>query len=215
MLIKVFEAAVDGPLDPATKNRLVERFADRAFQITRGQALEFELNTQQDFTDEDIVEVLRSKTGALVALACEAGAIVGGASRIELLAATRFGESAGVGFQIVDDLLNVVGEVKKYGKEIGGDIREGKRTIMAAHLIKSAPPEDRNRFMSFLGKLTITQQEISEAIDMYRQYGSMEHAKRTANRHIEDALPALKKLPKSESRDTLGALAEFLIRRDF
>jgi geranylgeranyl diphosphate synthase type I len=215
MLIKVFEAAADGPLDPATKNRLVERFADRAFQITRGQALEFELNTRQDFTDKEVVEVLRNKTGALVALACEAGAIVGGASKRELSAAAKFGESAGVGFQIVDDILNVAGDVQKYGKEIGGDIREGKRTIMAAHLIKSAPSDARNRFMSLLGRSEITEQEISQAIEMYRQFGSVEYAKAMAAKYAEDALLALGKLPKREARDMLRSLAEFLVRREF
>ncbi len=205
MLIKVFEAAGDGPLDPATKNRLIERFADRAFRITRGQALEFELNNRQDFTDADVIEVLRNKTGALVALACEAGAIVGGATKKQLSAATAFGESAGVGFQIVDDILNVSGEVQKYGKE----------TIMAAHLMKSAPLGNRNRFNSLLGKSNVTQQEISDAIDMYKEYGSLDYAKRMASRYMETALRALNNLPKSKARALLVTLAEFLVRREF
>ena len=81
MLIKVFEAAADGSLEAATKNRLVQRFAERAFQVTNGQALEFELNSRKLFTDEDVIEVLRNKTSALVALACEAGVIVAGAKK--------------------------------------------------------------------------------------------------------------------------------------
>jgi len=215
MLIKVFEAAADGPLDPATKNRLIEQFADRAFRITRGQALEFELNTRLDFTDQDVVEVLRNKTGALIALACEAGAIAGGATKKQLSSAAAFGESAGVGFQIVDDILNVSGEVQKYGKEIGGDIREGKRTIIAAHLVRCAPLEDRSRFISLLGKSDVTQQEISDVINMYKKYGSVDYAKKMANRYVETALRALDSLPKSKARGLLVALAEFLVRREF
>jgi len=215
MLIKVFEAAADGPLGAATKNRLIERFAERAFQITRGQALEFELNKQPDFTEDDVIEVLRNKTSALVALACEVGAIVGGATKSQLAAATGFGESTGVGFQIVDDLLNVVGDVQKYGKEIGGDIREGKRTIMAAHLVKSASAGDRDRFMTLLGKPTISLDEISQAIEMYKKYGSLDHAKKTADRYVEDGLRALKRLPKSNARQVLEALARFLVQRQF
>jgi len=215
MLIKVFEAAADGPLDAATKNRLIERFAERAFQITRGQALEFELNKQPDFTEDDVIEVLRNKTSALVALACEVGAIVGGATKSQLAAATGFGESTGVGFQIVDDLLNVVGDAQKYGKEIGGDIREGKRTIMAAHLVKSASAGDRDRFMTLLGKPTISLDEISQAIEMYKKYGSLDHAKKTADRYVEDGLRALKRLPKSNARQVLEALARFLVQRQF
>jgi geranylgeranyl diphosphate synthase type I len=215
MLIKVFEAAADGPLDAATKSRLIERFAERAFQITKGQALEFELNSRQDFTDEDVIEVLRNKTSALIALACEVGAIVGGATKRQLSAAAEFGKFTGVGFQIVDDLLNVAGDVRKYGKEIGGDIREGKRTIMAAHLMRSAPREDRERFVTMLGKPTISQEEITQAIDMYKKYGSLDHAKTIADRYIERGLQALRKLPKSSARRMVDELARFLVEREF
>ena len=129
-------------------------------------------------------------------------------------AAAKFGEATGVGFQIVDDLLNVTGDVRKYGKEIGGDIREGKRTIMAAHLVKSASAEDRERFMRMLGKSTISQEEIGEAIDLYKKYGCLDHAKSLADRFIEDGLSALKKLPKSSARNTIEELARFMVRRE-
>jgi len=214
MLIKVFEAAADGSLDATTKNKLIERFAERAFQITRGQALEFELNNRQSFTDEDVLEVLRNKTSALIALACESGVIAAGGRESQLSAATRFGEATGVGFQIVDDLLNVTGDVHKYGKEIGGDIREGKRTIMAARLIKSASAEDRKRFMRILGKPTISQEEIGKAIDLYKKYKSLDHARGLADRYMEDGLSALKKLPKSSARNAIEELARFMVRRE-
>jgi geranylgeranyl diphosphate synthase type I len=214
MLIKVFEAVAGGSLDATTKNKLVQRFADRAFQITRGQALEFELNNRQSFTEEDVIEVLRNKTSALIALACESGVIAAGGKKNQLSAAAKFGEATGVGFQIVDDLLNVAGDVRKYGKEIGGDIREGKRTIMAAHLIKSASVEDRERFMKMLGKSTISQEEIGEAIDLYRKYGALDHAKGLADGFVEDGLSALKGLSKSSAKDTIEALARFMVRRE-
>lgn len=215
MLIKVFEAVADSPLDAVAKNELIQRFAERAFQITRGQALEFELNSRESFTEKDVIKVLQNKTSALVALACEAGAVVGGAKKGQLSTATTFGESIGVGFQIMDDLLNVTGDVNKYGKEIGGDIREGKRTIMAAHLTKSASGGDRERFAALLGKSAISQEEISQAIDLYKKYGSLVYAKKIANGYIEDGLRALKKLPKSDAKEALDSIARFLIQREF
>ena len=214
MLIKVFEAAADGSLEAATKNSLVQLFTKRAFQVTKGQALEFELNNREIFTDEDVIEVLRNKTSALVALACEAGVIVAGAKKSQLSVAGKFGEATGVGFQIVDDLLNVTGDVRKYGKEIGGDIREGKRTIMAAHLVKSASPEDREQFMKMLGKSAISQDEIGKTIELYKKYGSIDYARRLADRYIEEGLSALRRLPRSNARDTIEALAGYMIRRE-
>jgi len=215
MLIKALGVASDVPLSEAKRNQLVQKFVDRAFQITKGQALEFELKSQENFTDEDVIKVFRSKTGVLIALACEAGAIVGGARKNQLSVATQFGESIGVGFQVVDDLLNVVGDVRKYGKEIGGDIREGKRTIMAAHLVRSASRDDRDQFLSLLGKSAISSEEVSQAIGMYRKYGSLQYAKKVADKYVENGLRALTRLPKSDAREMLGALARFLVQREF
>ena len=214
MLIKVFEAATDGSLEAATKNKLIQLFSQRAFQVTKGQALEFELSGRELFTDEDVIEVLRNKTSALVALACEAGVTVAGAKRSLLSVASKFGETTGIGFQIADDLLNVTGDVRKYGKEIGGDIREGKRTVMAAHLVKSASSEDHEQFMKMLGKSTISQEEIGKAIDLYKKYGSIDYARTVADRYIEEGLSALRRLPRSNARDTIEALAGYMIRRE-
>jgi geranylgeranyl pyrophosphate synthase len=85
---------------------------------------------------------------------------------------------------------------------------------MAAHLVKSASAEDRELFMRMLGKSTISQEEIGEAIDLYKKYGCLDYAKRLADRYIEDGLSALKKLPKSNARNTIEDLARFMVRRE-
>ncbi|MEM3463098.1 MAG: polyprenyl synthetase family protein, partial [Candidatus Bathyarchaeia archaeon] len=130
MLIKVFEVLSDGPLPPEFGLKLVKKLAERAFQVTVGQAMEFEALRSRDPNDVDVIGILRNKTGALTALALELGGIAGGAGDAELRALARFGEAIGIGFQIIDDVLNVDGQLEKYGKEIGGDIREGKITVM-------------------------------------------------------------------------------------
>jgi geranylgeranyl pyrophosphate synthase len=85
---------------------------------------------------------------------------------------------------------------------------------MAAHLVKSASAEDRERFMKTLGKSTISREEIGVAIDLYKKYGCLNHARSLADRYIEDGLSALDKLPKSNARETIEALARFMVRRE-
>lgn len=214
MLIKVFEVLSDGPLPPELGLRLVKKLAERAFQVTVGQAMEFEALGRRDAGDVEVIDILRNKTGALTALALELGAIAGGAGDGELGALGRFGEAIGIGFQIMDDVLNVDGKLEKYGKEIGGDIREGKITIMVSHLLRVAEPSDRERFLRLLGKKDITREGVEEAIGLYRKYGSIGFARDLAKEFIEDGLRNLEKLPKSEAREKMRMLAEFLVKRE-
>ncbi|MEM2226023.1 MAG: polyprenyl synthetase family protein [Candidatus Bathyarchaeia archaeon] len=214
MLIKVFEVLSDGPLPPEFGLKLVKKLAERAFQVTVGQAMEFEALRSRDPSDVDVIGILRNKTGALTALALELGGIAGGAGDAELRALARFGEAIGIGFQIIDDVLNVDGQLEKYGKEIGGDIREGKITVMVSHLLRVSEPRDRDRFLRLLGKKDITEEEVGEAIALYRKYGSIGFARDLAREFIEDGLRSLENLPKNEARDKMRALAEFLIKRE-
>jgi len=125
----------------------------------------------------------------------------------------EFGETVGIAFQIVDDLLNVTGDVKEYGKEIGGDIREGKKTVLAAHLLKAANPQDKETFSRLLGKKRVTKNEIRRVIGLYERYGSIEYAKAQAKGHLENALRALNRLPGSDARNSLSSIADFLVSR--
>jgi geranylgeranyl diphosphate synthase type I len=213
MLIKVFEIANSSRIPAERCQRLVAKIASRAYEITWGQAFEFSMWKRRNFTEEDVIRLLRYKTGALTGLSTEGGAIAGGGSQEQLEILGEFGETVGIAFQIVDDLLNVTGDVKEYGKEIGGDIREGKKTVLAAHLLKAANPQDKKTFSRLLGKKRVTKNEIRRVIGLYERYGSIEYAKAQAKGHLENALRALNRLPGSDARNSLSSIADFLVSR--
>ena len=215
MLIKVFEIANSSKIPDGRCNRLVAKVADRAYGITWGQAFEFSMWDRKEFTEEDVIRLLRYKTGALTGLSVEAGGIAGGGSQEQLKILGEFGETVGIAFQIVDDILNVTGDVKEYGKEIGGDIREGKKTVMAAHLLKAASPQDKKTFSRLLGMKKITRNEIRRVIGLYEKYGSIKYAKAQAEAYLENAMKVLNKLPSSEARKSLSSIADFLVSRSF
>jgi geranylgeranyl diphosphate synthase type I len=215
MLIKVFEIANGSQLPLDRCHKLVALVAKRAYDITWGQAFEFNLWKRNEFSDEDVIRLLRSKTGALTGLATEAGAIAGGGRDDQIRDLRDFGETIGVAFQIIDDVLNVAGQEKEYGKEIGGDIREGKKTVMAAHLLKTATAEDRKTFIRILGKDSIKRTEIRKAISLYRKYGSIDYAKARADFYLQKAIRVLNNLPPSEARRNLELVAKFLVSRSY
>ncbi|MGD0688648.1 MAG: polyprenyl synthetase family protein [Candidatus Bathyarchaeia archaeon] len=215
MLIKVFEIANSSKIPAERCQRLVAKIADRAYGITWGQAFEFSMWERKNFTEEDVIRLLRFKTGALTGLSTEGGAIAGGGSQEQLEILGKFGETVGIAFQIVDDLLNVKGDVKEYGKEIGGDIREGKKTVLAAHLLKAATPQDKKVFGRLLGKKNVKKNEIRQVIGLYEKYGSTEYAKTQADTFLENAMKTLNRLPPSEARNSLSSIADFLVSRSF
>jgi geranylgeranyl diphosphate synthase type I len=215
MLIKVFEIANSSKIPEERRHRLVAKIAERAYGVTWGQAFEFNMWKRKYFTEEDVIKLLRFKTGALTGLSTEAGTIAGGGSLEQLETLAEFGETVGIAFQIVDDILNVIGDVKEYGKEIGGDIREGKRTVMAAHLLNTAKPNDGKIFSRLLGKKRITKNEIRKVIGLYEKYGSIKYAKARSETYLKNALWALNKLPASDARESLSSIAEFLVSRSF
>jgi geranylgeranyl diphosphate synthase type I len=215
MLIKVFEIANSSTIPLDRCHRLVTLIARRAYDITWGQAFEFNLWKRTKFDEDDVIRLLRSKTGALTGLATEAGAIAAGAGESQVQALGEFGETIGIAFQIVDDLLNVIGEEKEYGKEIGGDIREGKKTIMAAHLLNVANAADKRKFIRLLGKSSIRKTEIKKGIQLYRKYGCIEYAKTRADYYLQKALNRLNNLPPTQARDNLALLAKFLVSRSY
>jgi geranylgeranyl diphosphate synthase type I len=215
MLIKVFEIANSSRIPEERCHRLVYQVAKRAYAITWGQAFEFNMWKRREFTEEDVIRLLRNKTGALTALSTEAGAIAGGGSEEQIKLLSDFGETIGIGFQVIDDTLNVAGDVKKYGKEIGGDIREGKKTVLAAHLLRTANTQDRKMFTRLLGKKKITRSEIKKAIKLYERYGSIQYAETKAEEYLKTALDILNRLPASPARDNLASIADFLVSRSF
>ncbi len=215
MLIKVFEIANSSPIPEDLRHKLVTQIARRAYEVTWGQAIEFNMWKRKRFSEDEVIRLLKFKTGALTRLSLEAGAISGGATEDQLLALGDFGENVGIAFQIMDDVLNVQGNVKEYGKEIGGDIREGKKTILAAHLLTFARPADRRKFQQMLGNKRISRTGVRQAIALYEKYGSIQYAKNQADDFLRKSLTAIDVLPSSEAKNSLATIAKFLVSRSF
>lgn len=125
-------------------------FTETALEIGEGQQYDMEFESRMDVSEAEYIEMIRLKTSVLLACALKLGAIQAGAPAADAESLYRFGENLGLAFQLQDDLLDVYGDPKTFGKNIGGDIIEGKKTFMLINALRLASPEQREALTAWL-----------------------------------------------------------------
>ena len=148
------------------------------------------------------------------------GALVARGGELDAAAFCRLGWYFGAAFQIQDDILNLTGTYAKYGKEIRGDLWEGKRTLMLVHLLNNCAPPERRQLKRFLAKTRAgrEQAEIAWLYGLMRRYGSIESARRAARQlagaALLEALTALRDVPDSDAKRFILEMILYVVRRD-
>ncbi|MCC6929084.1 MAG: polyprenyl synthetase family protein [Gemmatimonadaceae bacterium] len=151
---------------------------------------------------------------------CRLGALLGGPLDVSLEPWEEFGYHLGVAFQIQDDLLNLVGEEERYGKERAGDIWEGKRTLMLIQLLQRAGGRERQRILRVLGtpRARKTQDEVDMVLSAMERHGALDHGRelsrdfaRQARREFETITASL---PPSTHLDFIESMIDYVIHRD-
>lgn len=194
----------------ATVVEAAQLFNQTCLALTQGQHrdLGFE-DTQEPITVEDYLTMIKEKTAALVACACEMGALIADASPDQREHLRAFGRHLGLAFQMEDDVLGIAGEPDVTGKPVGSDIIRGKKTLPIIHGL------ERNADLrTLLSQKTLTDGDVGQATRLLEAAGSIDYAKRLAREHHEQALAALAQLPEAPATAALHALAQALLDRD-
>jgi geranylgeranyl diphosphate synthase type II len=193
-------------------------------ETTEGQHMELSwvAKNRWDLCEDDYYLMCNKKTSWYTCISpCRLGGIIAGADREKMEAFIPFGSKLGVAFQIQDDILNLKGDVKKYGKESGGDIMEGKRTLMLIHLLNHATPHDRQRVVEIMGKSRVerTRPDVKKVLNLMAKYGSIDYVKRQAQGYAEEAKRYFGEIfqdtPKTESRRLLEEMVDFMVTREW
>ena len=184
--------------------------------VLEGQALELGWYNDDDWdiSEKEYLKMVRGKTGALIGVSCGVGALLGGADEKTCDAMKRFGDGIGVSFQIIDDVLNIVGDEKKYRKEIGGDIREGKRTLITMWALQALAGAKRARLETLLKKKDKSQEDVAAVLALLKETGAPERAMKYAKKIVDSSLSELECLPDGEARRLLARLAVYITRRE-
>ncbi|HDJ26025.1 MAG TPA: polyprenyl synthetase family protein [Candidatus Bathyarchaeota archaeon] len=206
-------------LDERTKLRIYEMYIQEMLRLSFGQAMDIAWHRGirgADVSEEQYLQMCAYKTGTLARFAAKLGAILAKAPDWQVESIGRFAEAIGVAFQIQDDILNITGDPEAYGKEWGGDITEGKRTLMVIYTLRRASEADRRRLLQILDMHTRDKHLIKEAVSIMERYGAVEYARKVARRIVEEAWADVDGwLSPSEAKEALKALARFLIERAF
>jgi geranylgeranyl diphosphate synthase type I len=163
----------------------------------------------------DYLEMVGGKTASLFRACAETGAIVGGGRPEEVDMLGSFAWNAGIGFQIVDDVLCLTADEKTLGKPVGSDIREGKKTLIVVHALSNASPEQLKVIKKVLGVSSASQQETELAIGVLSDTGSIDYAMKRALEYREKALEMVMKFPDSPAKSELIEMVEYFIKRTY
>ena len=192
-------------------------------QAVEGQALElgWVRDNNCDMKEDDYLRMTLKKTCWYTCIQpCRIGALIATQGEADLDRFNRFGYYMGAAFQIQDDLLNLLGDRKKYGKEIGGDIWEGKRTMMLIHLLNNCTPAEKERLRVFLAKprLKRTEKDVQWVYKQMDRYGSFEYgrssAKQLAGAALREFYVAYGSLPDSNDKTFINDVVLYMIERD-
>ena len=191
-------------------NHALATVADACVKICEGQASDMGFEDRFDVTEDEYMEMIFKKTGALIAAATKVGAIMGGATQDVIDAMYEYGRLIGLAFQIQDDYLDLASDEETLGKPIGSDIEKGKMTIIA---IKGLASDESGRLLEILKDENNSQDDIGEAIEILTKCGAIEYARTLALKSVDEAKEVLEILPDSSFKQVLVGIADFVLER--
>lgn len=211
-------------LGPRVTEKIFLEILHMTTESAEGQALE--LGWRKDnvctLNDDDYLRMILKKTCWYTCMhPIRIGAIIGSQGNVNADSFNRLGYFMGTAFQVQDDVLNLVAEEKKYGKEIGGDIIEGKRTLMLIHLLQHCNAEELLIIKNFLA-IPIRERKNATAswiLSLMHQYGSINYSKAIskymAGAAIKEFYTLFSCLPDSTDKSLLENIILYMINRDY
>jgi octaprenyl-diphosphate synthase len=188
-----------------------------AATIAEGEVLQLTTQNDLETTEQKYFDVIRGKTAALFAAACEVGGVIAGRSAAECAALQSFGMELGMAFQLVDDALDYDADQTLLGKTVGDDFREGKLTYPVLLAIASAAAEgDEAAFWTrTIGRGEQTATDLQTALDFMRKHNATGHSLARADEFVASACATLEIFPDSPMRQALMDVARYTTARRF
>ena len=179
----------------------LDLFTETALEVSEGQQFDMEFETRNDVAEEEYIEMIRLKTSVLLAGALKMGAVVAGASDADANALYAFGEKVGLAFQLQDDLLDVYGDPKVFGKAIGGDITSNKKTFMLINAFNRADAGTRAELERWTTATEFDPAEkIAAVTEIYNRLGIDKLAEQRIKEYFEQSRQHLDELSVSDDR---------------
>lgn len=212
MLIAAYQLI--GETAPEHLKEVLDLFTRTALEICGGQQYDMEFESRMDVSEEEYLEMIRLKTAVLLACSLKTGAILGGVSREDAENLYRFGINIGLAFQLQDDLLDVYGDTKTFGKNIGGDILCNKKTFLLINALRRAEGEQKAQLEHWIARKDFDAAEkIAAVTNIYNVLGLKELSEAKMQTYYAEGMKNLAALSVSEEQ--LAVLKEVTSRLMF
>jgi geranylgeranyl diphosphate synthase type II len=193
---------------------VISTFNHGIIEVCEGQSLDKEFEVRATVTLSEYKNMIYKKTAALAEMCCSIGAQLGDGSKEQIKALSNYGKYLGMAFQIQDDLLDITAKENEFGKPVGGDLVEGKKTYLFLRALEKAEGEDKNKLLTVIKNKGINKKDVLIYKEIYERLGVLEEAKKEIIRYTKHALKNLTKLPNKEGREILDWLAVTLTGRN-
>ncbi|MCS7142103.1 MAG: polyprenyl synthetase family protein [Candidatus Nitrosocaldus sp.] len=201
-------------LDDGKIVRLVDVLAEYCIVLSEGQAMDMEMASSSMIPDdEQYIRMVTKKTASLFEASCMMGAITAGADDDAVEDLAGYGRSVGIAFQLIDDLIGVIGDPKVTRKPVGNDIREGKKTLPILLTLRRCADGDRMRILSLLGSKRMDERDVLSAIDLMERMGIDREVREMAGRYADEAVSRLRRFSDGSAKHALEYIARLIVER--
>ena len=197
----------DGNLD------VLRVLSDASAVIASGEVMQLSTANNLETTLDDYVEVIKAKTAALFAAACEVGPMIADADKEQIKALHDYGMNMGIAFQIADDALDYAAERKTLGKTIGDDFREGKMTAPILFALQKANAEERDFWTRTIERRDQTDGDLQTAMDIFERHNALGLSMDMARTFAAQAKEALTGVPDHDLKKVLLDLVDYVVER--
>ena len=211
MLIEAYKLLSDVPADKLPQ--VLKWFNEMATGVCEGQQYDVDFEHMSQVSIDDYMKMIKLKTSVLLAYAMRIGGYIAGATPDQQQALYDFGLHIGLAFQIQDDILDVYGDPKTFGKAIGGDICSNKKTILLLSALENADAESKAELLEWLLVNDRKEEKIKGIRTIYDRLNVRETCEAVMEEHTAQALAQLDKLPQNNATEKLREWAEQLATR--
>ena len=200
-------------IEPQHLKKVIQLFNKTAKEVCEGQQLDMDFEKMEKVKLDEYIHMIQLKTSVLLAASLQMGSIIGGASEHNQGHLYEFGRNLGIAFQIQDDYLDAFGDPSKFGKQVGGDIQSNKKTFLLIHALETASGQTLVELNNLIQ--SNPSNKVDRVLAIYKNCKIDEWANTLKEEYLTKAYHHLDEIAVSSSRkETLRALAQYLIKRD-
>ncbi|MDQ3022495.1 MAG: polyprenyl synthetase family protein [Bacteroidota bacterium] len=198
---------------------IIKSFTDGIVEVCEGQSFDKEFEERNDVKIDEYIMMIKKKTAKMLETSAIVGALIGNGSPEQVDNIRNYAANIGLAFQIQDDLLDINADESEFGKKIGGDLVEGKKTYLLLKAMEAVDDEkDKQEIINIVNKTGLKPDDTEKILkikNIYEKYGVIESAQKEIERYTKLADKYLNTLPDGDQKERLKWFSEMLMGRIF